>query len=63
MQIVPFDDNNWKKDHPTGNYSFQHMLKGKPDAPESFMLIISRQDADFWMPQHRHTSSRSAFRS
>lgn len=54
MKIVPFDDTAWVKDHPTGNVSFQHLLKGEPDAPENFMYILGRQDADFWMPRHRH---------
>lgn len=54
MKIVPFDDTNWKKDHPTGNIAFQHMLKGEPDSPENFMYILGRQDADFAMPRHRH---------
>jgi len=54
MKIVPFHDTNWVKDHPTGNVSFQHMLKGEPDSPDNFMYILGRQDADFWMPRHRH---------
>lgn len=54
MKIVPFDDAGWVKDHPTGNVSFQHMLKGEPDSPDNFMYILGRQDADFWMPRHRH---------
>jgi hypothetical protein len=54
VKIVPFDDTAWVKDHPTGNVSFQHMLKGEPDSPDNFMYILGRQDADFWMPRHRH---------
>ena len=54
MKIVPFDDENWKKDHPTGNIAFQHMLKGDPASPENFMYILGRQDGDFAMPRHRH---------
>ncbi|MDX6354032.1 MAG: hypothetical protein QOF98_935 [Streptomyces sp.] len=54
MKIVPFSDTNWVKDHPTGNVSFQHMLKGEPGSPDNFMYILGRQDADFWMPRHRH---------
>jgi hypothetical protein len=54
MKIVPFDNGNWKKDHPTGNIAFQHMLKGDPAATDNFMYIAGRQDADFAMPRHRH---------
>jgi hypothetical protein len=54
MKIVPFDNSNWKKDHPTGNIAFQHMLKGDPAATDNFMYILGRQDADFLMPRHRH---------
>jgi hypothetical protein len=54
MKIVPFDDTAWVKDHPLGTVSFQHLLKGEPDSPDNFMYILGRQDADFWMPRHRH---------
>jgi hypothetical protein len=54
MKIVPFDDTAWVKDHPTGAISFQHLLKGEPDAPDNFMYILGRQDTDFSMPRHRH---------
>ena len=54
MKIVPFDDSDWRKDHPTGNIAFQHMLKGEPDSRDNFMYILGRQDADFSMPRHRH---------
>lgn len=54
MKVVPFDPVNWKKDHPTGNYAFQHMLKGDPTSADNFMYVVARQDADFEMPRHRH---------
>ncbi|MFK0152777.1 hypothetical protein ACIQVK_11965 [Streptomyces sp. NPDC090493] len=54
MKIVPFDDTNWKKDHPTGDIAFQHMLKGDPAARDNFMYVLGRQDGDFHMPRHRH---------
>ncbi|GAA1253375.1 hypothetical protein GCM10009609_15840 [Pseudonocardia aurantiaca] len=54
MKIVAFDDSAWVQDHPLGTVSFQHLLKGQPDAPDNFMYILGRQDADFWMPRHRH---------
>jgi hypothetical protein len=54
MKIVPFDNTAWVKDHPTGTISFQHLLKGEPNSPDNFMYILGRQDADFWMPRHRH---------
>jgi hypothetical protein len=54
MKVVPFDDTNWKKDHPLGNIAFHHLLKGDPEARDNFMYILGRQDADFLMPRHRH---------
>jgi hypothetical protein len=54
MKIVPFDDQNWAQDHPTGNIAFQHMLKGDPSSRENFMYILGRQDADFYQGRHRH---------
>lgn len=54
MKIIPYDETNWKKDHPTGAVAFQHMLKGDPDSRDNFMYILGRQDADFAMPRHRH---------
>ncbi len=54
MKIVHARDDNWKKDHPTGNIAFQHLLKGDPESPDNFMYILGRQDADFEMPRHRH---------
>ena len=54
MKIVPFDDANWKKDHPSGLILFQHMLQGDPKEPDNFMYILARQDGDFLMPRHRH---------
>ena len=54
MKIASFDELNWKKDHPTGNISFQHLLKGQPGTRENFMYVLGRQDADFLMPTHRH---------
>lgn len=54
MKIVPFDNDNWKIDHSTGAIAFQHMLKGEPNSPDNFMYILGRQDADFFMPRHRH---------
>lgn len=54
MKIVPYDPLNWKKDHPTGDIAFQHLLKGEPESPDNFMYILGRQDGDFFMPRHRH---------
>lgn len=54
MKIVPFDNTMWAKDHPLGTVAFQHMLKGDAGSPDNFMYIMGRQDADFWMPRHRH---------
>jgi len=54
MKIVPFDDNNWTMDHPTGAIAFNQLLKGTPDSPDNFMYTLGRQDGDFAMPPHRH---------
>src|ERR1700733_14098142 len=54
MKIVHYSEDHWKKDHPTGNVAFQHLLKGNPESPDNFMYILGRQDGDFWMPRHRH---------
>ncbi|MDB5459776.1 MAG: hypothetical protein JWO72_1517 [Caulobacteraceae bacterium] len=54
MKIGRYAPDEWVKDHPTGNIAFQHLLKGDPDAPDNFMYILGRQDADFYMPRHRH---------
>jgi hypothetical protein len=54
MKIVPFNNDDWRKDHPTGNIAFQHMLKGDPASRDNFMYVLARQDADFSMPRHRH---------
>ena len=54
MKIVPFDERNWKMDHPTGQIAFHHMLRGTDGTPENFMYILGRQDRDFFMPRHRH---------
>jgi hypothetical protein len=54
MKIVPFDNQNWAQDHPTGSIAFQHMLKGDPSARDNFMYILGRQDADFYLRRHRH---------
>lgn len=61
MKIVPFDDQRWVKDHPTGNIAFHHMLKGDPASRDNFMLILGRQDADFYMPRHRHNFDQIRF--
>jgi hypothetical protein len=53
VKIVAFDE-NWSKDHPLGTIAFHHMLAGDPASPDNFMLILGRQDADFFMPRHRH---------
>ncbi len=54
MKIVPFDQKNWRMDHPTGNIAFQHMLKGDPSSRDNFMYILAKQVGDFEMPRHRH---------
>jgi hypothetical protein len=61
MKIVPFEDNNWVKDHPTGNIAFQHMLRGDPASLGNFMYILGRQDADFYMRRHRHNFDQIRF--
>src|SRR6267154_1875696 len=54
MKIVPFDENNWTKDHPTGAILFNQLLKGTPGSPDNFMYTLGRQVGDFAMPPHRH---------
>jgi len=54
MKIVPFDDSQWTRDHPSGLILFQHLLQGDPAQPDNFMLVLARQDGDFLMPRHRH---------
>ena len=61
MKIVPFDENNWKMDHPTGQIAFHHLLKGTDGTPENFMYILGRQDRDFHMPRHRHNFDQIRF--
>ena len=54
MKIVTFDEESWAKDHPMGTIAFHHMLRGAPASRDNFMYILGRQDADFYMPRHRH---------
>jgi hypothetical protein len=54
MRIKNFSDTDWHKDHPTGTVVFQYCLEGDPMSPENFMLVLGRQDGDFYMPRHRH---------
>lgn len=54
MKVVRFDEHNWVKDHPSGTLLFQHLIKGEPDSPDNFMLVLARQDAEWSMPRHRH---------
>jgi hypothetical protein len=54
MQIVSFDAHGWVNDHPTGTISFQHLFRGVDGSADNFMFILGRQDADFFMPRHRH---------
>ena len=61
MQTIPFDTAGWVKDHPMGTISFQHLFKGEDGSRENFMLIFGRQDADFWMPRHRHNFDQIRF--
>lgn len=54
MKIKHYSDTDWHKDHPTGTVVFQYCLEGEPMSPENFMLVLGRQDGDFFMPRHRH---------
>lgn len=54
MKIKHFSETDWHKDHPTGTVVFQYCLEGDPMSPENFMLVLGRQDGDFYMPRHRH---------
>jgi hypothetical protein len=56
MKIVPFDPTAFHQDHPAGTVSFNYLLMGdEPQSPDNFRYILGRQDADFYMPRHRHT--------
>lgn len=54
MKIKHFSNDDWHKDHPTGTVVFQYCLEGDPMSPDNFMLVLGRQDGDFYMPRHRH---------
>lgn len=54
MKVVGHTDDDWRKDHPTGDIAFHHTLKGDPTERDNFMYILARQDGDFFMPRHRH---------
>ena len=36
MRVVPFDESNWKKDHPTGSYRFPASPQGRPAVARQF---------------------------
>ena len=56
MKIVPFDPSAFHQDHPAGTVSFNYLLMGdEPQSSENYRYILGRQDADFYMPRHRHT--------
>ena len=56
MKIAPFDPTAFHQDHPAGTVSFNYLLMGDgPQSPENYRYILGRQDADFYMPRHRHT--------
>jgi hypothetical protein len=56
MKIAPFDPAAFYQDHPAGTVSFNYLLMGQePQSPEHYRYILGRQDADFYMPRHRHT--------
>src|SRR5229473_4039964 len=56
MKVVPFDDTAWHMDHPKGTVAFNYLLLGEePDSPNNYQYILGRQEADFYMPRHRHT--------
>jgi hypothetical protein len=56
MKIAPFDETAFHLDHPKGTVSFNYLLMGgEPDSLENYRYILGRQEADFFMPRHRHT--------
>ncbi len=54
MKIAYADGPDWHKDHPMGSLVFQYLLVGEDGAPDNFMFLVARQDADFSMQRHRH---------
>ena len=56
MKIAPFDETAFHQDHPAGTVSFNYLLMGDAlESLENYRYILGRQDADFYMPRHRHT--------
>jgi hypothetical protein len=61
MKVVSIDALAWKKDHPTGSLAFKYLLSGDHRAPDNFVLILARQDADFATERHRHNFDQFRF--
>lgn len=56
MKIAPYDANAFSMDHPKGTVSFNYLLMGDRSKPfENYRYILGRNEADFFMPRHRHT--------
>lgn len=55
MKVVPFDHDAFSLDHPMGTVSFNYLLMSEESGSlENFRYILGRQEADFYMPRHRH---------
>jgi hypothetical protein len=55
MKVALFDETGFHQDHPAGTVSFNYLLMGnEPESRENYRYILGRQDADFYMPRHRH---------
>ncbi len=59
MKVISADAVEWKKDHPTGALAFKYLLTGDEAAPDNFVLLLARQDADFATKRHRLRASVS----
>lgn len=54
MKVVDANSVPWKIDHPTGSLAFKYLLSGDDHAPDNFVLLLARQEADFATSRHRH---------
>jgi hypothetical protein len=55
MRVAPFSETAFFPDHPRGAVCFNYLLMGDaPESAENYRYILGRQEADFYMPRHRH---------
>jgi len=54
-QDVPLRDRANADGGRAGTFKIRRMLKGDPDSPGNFSLVIYYQDGSFYSPRHRHS--------